>query len=81
MMMCTRIIKISIIYHPEKMNFSGLKVVVDCANGSAYKVAPEIFSEVGINLIRESVKPDGKNINKKNVGFIPKKSLKIGEEA
>ena len=57
------------------MNFSGLKVVVDCANGSAYKVAPEIFSEVGINLIRESVKPDGKNINKKCWGFIPKKNL------
>ena len=59
------------------MNFSGLKVVVDCANGSAYKVAPEIFSEVGINLIRESVKPDGKH-KQKMWGFVPKKSLKIG---
>ena len=57
------------------MNFSGLKVVVDCANGSAYKVAPEIFSEVGIDLIRESVKPDGKNINKKCGALYPKKNL------
>ena len=62
---------------PKKMNFSGLKVVVDCANGSAYKVAPEIFSEVGINLIRESVKPDGKNINKKCGALFPKNLSKL----
>lgn len=62
---------------PKKINFSGLKVVVDCANGSAYKVAPEIFSEVGVNLILESVKPNGKNINKKCGALYPKNLSKL----
>ena len=50
---------------------------MDCANGSAYKVAPEIFAEVGIDLIRESVKPDGKNINKKCGALYPKNLSKL----
>ena len=49
-------------------------MVVDCANGSAYKVAPEIFSEVGLDLICHSTKPNGKNINK-NCGALHPKNL------
>ena len=61
----------------QKNKFSGLKVVVDCANGSAYKVAPEIFSEVGIDLISHSTKPNGKNINKNCGALYPKNLSKL----
>ena len=44
-------------------NFSGIKVVIDCANGATYKVAPKIFSELGANLISVNITPDGLNIN------------------
>jgi phosphoglucosamine mutase len=42
---------------------SGLKIVVDCANGSAYKVAPTVLWELGAEVIPIAVQPDGKNIN------------------
>jgi len=42
----------------------GLKVVIDCANGAAYKVAPLIFSELGAEVIAMNKDPDGMNINK-----------------
>ncbi|MCL2473510.1 MAG: phosphoglucosamine mutase [Alphaproteobacteria bacterium] len=41
----------------------GLKIVVDCANGAAYKVAPEVFWELGAEVILLSAAPNGKNIN------------------
>lgn len=41
----------------------GLKVVVDCANGSAYRVAPTVLWELGAEVIPVAVLPDGKNIN------------------
>lgn len=47
----------------KSMSLKGLKVVVDCANGAAYKVAPTIFSELGAEVIALNVKPDGLNIN------------------
>jgi phosphoglucosamine mutase len=42
---------------------SGLKIVVDCANGSAYKVAPTVLWELGAEVIPVAVHPDGRNIN------------------
>ena len=45
-------------------DLDGLKVVVDCANGAAYKVAPEILWELGAEVIPVAVEPDGFNINK-----------------
>lgn len=47
----------------EGINFEGLKVVVDCANGAAYEVAPDIFSELGAQVIIIGGNPDGLNIN------------------
>jgi phosphoglucosamine mutase len=41
----------------------GIKIVLDCANGATYKVAPEIFKSLGANITTISVNPDGKNIN------------------
>ncbi len=49
---------------PRDMNLEGLRVVVDCANGAAYKVAPEILWELGAEVISIGVSPDGVNINK-----------------
>ncbi|MDD4169562.1 MAG: phosphoglucosamine mutase [Desulfotomaculaceae bacterium] len=46
-----------------KIDLSGLKVVVDCANGAAYQVAPRIFSELGAEVITIFGHPDGININ------------------
>ncbi len=43
--------------------FDGLKIVLDCANGAAYKVAPMVFRELGANIITIGDKPDGRNIN------------------
>jgi len=49
---------------PRNIRFDGLRVVVDCANGSAYKVAPAALWELGAEVISMGVKPDGLNINK-----------------
>ncbi|MGD8766065.1 MAG: phosphoglucosamine mutase [Desulfobacteraceae bacterium] len=47
----------------KKTPFKGLKVVLDCSNGAAYQVAPELFSELGADVEALSIQPDGKNIN------------------
>ena len=46
------------------MSFDGLRVVVDCANGAAYRVVPEALWELGAEVIPIGVEPDGFNINK-----------------
>jgi len=48
---------------PEHLRLDGLKVVVDCANGAAYHVAPETLWELGAEVIPLGVSPDGLNIN------------------
>ncbi|MBW1974736.1 MAG: phosphoglucosamine mutase [Deltaproteobacteria bacterium] len=48
---------------PDDLTLEGVKLVVDCANGAAYKVAPLIFEELGAEVVRLGVAPDGKNIN------------------
>ncbi|MDP5129836.1 MAG: phosphoglucosamine mutase, partial [Paraglaciecola sp.] len=47
----------------NSLTLSGLKIVVDCANGAAYKVAPAVFRELGAEVIAIHDKPDGININ------------------
>jgi phosphoglucosamine mutase len=49
---------------PKAIGFSGLRVVIDCANGAAYKVAPGALWEMGADVISIGVEPDGMNINK-----------------
>ncbi|PRY25024.1 phosphoglucosamine mutase [Aliiruegeria haliotis] len=49
---------------PNHLKLSGLKVVVDCANGAAYKTAPEVLWELGADVIPLGVTPNGVNINK-----------------
>jgi phosphoglucosamine mutase len=50
---------------PLTSSLEGLRIVLDCANGAAYKVAPAIFSELGADLIVIGDKPDGYNVNEK----------------
>ena len=49
---------------PRNLSFDGLRVVIDCANGAAYKVAPEALWELGAEVFSIGVEPDGFNINR-----------------
>ena len=49
---------------PRDLSLDGLRVVIDCANGAAYKVAPEALWELGADVVSIGVEPDGFNINK-----------------
>ncbi len=48
---------------PDDLTLDGLKIVLDCANGATYKVAPVIFSELGAEVTAIHVEPNGRNIN------------------
>ena len=48
---------------PSDISFSSLRIVIDCANGACYKVSPEIFQELGAEVIKIGTEPDGYNIN------------------
>ena len=48
---------------PNHIDFKGIKIVMDCSNGATFKVAPELFSELGGDVEPLFVNPDGKNIN------------------
>ena len=48
---------------PADLTLEGIKLVLDCANGAAYKVAPLIFQELGAQMLTIGVNPNGKNIN------------------
>ncbi|MCW6508987.1 phosphoglucosamine mutase [Lichenifustis flavocetrariae] len=49
---------------PRNLSLDGLRIVVDCANGAAYKVAPEALWELGAEVFSIGVEPDGLNINR-----------------
>jgi phosphoglucosamine mutase len=49
---------------PKGRNLAGLKIVVDCANGAAYKVAPTVLWELGAEVVAVACEPNGTNINK-----------------
>jgi len=48
---------------PKGMTLEGIKIVVDCSNGSAYKISPTVLAELGADVIAINDKPDGININ------------------
>ncbi|MFA5122356.1 phosphoglucosamine mutase [Zavarzinia sp.] len=60
---------------PRGMKLDGLKIVVDCANGAAYKVAPTVLWELGAEVVSIGVSPDGFNINRE-VGSTHVKALR-----
>lgn len=55
------------------IDFKGLKVVLDCANGAAYQVAPKVFEQLGASVITINSEPDGNNINDKCGSTHPEK--------
>jgi phosphoglucosamine mutase len=65
------------------LDLTGLTVVVDCANGASYKLAPELFSSLGATVIAINASPDGRNINL-NCGSLHTESLQakvVAEDA
>ena len=50
---------------PKDMDLIGTRIALDCANGAAYKVAPLVFEELGAEVIKKGVNPNGLNINDK----------------
>ncbi len=48
---------------PSEITLDGLRIVVDCANGATYHVSPHVFLELGADVVKIAVKPDGFNIN------------------
>lgn len=50
---------------PKNLRLDGLRIVIDCANGAAYKVAPEALWELGAEVVKIGVEPNGLNINLK----------------
>ena len=48
---------------PNHLTLEGLRIVVDCANGAAYRVAPTVFEELGADVISVGTEPNGENIN------------------
>jgi phosphoglucosamine mutase len=61
---------------PSNLNLRGMKIVVDCAHGAAYHVAPPVFHELGAEVISIGVAPNGFNINDK-VGATHPQALQI----
>jgi phosphoglucosamine mutase len=58
---------------PSHLNLNGMRVVIDCANGANYKVAPLALEELGAEVVKMGVEPDGLNINKDCGSLYPEK--------
>lgn len=69
---------------PWGFSLTGLSIVVDCANGATYKVAPEVFKELGASVTTIGNTPDGININKEcgstDVGALQEKVTSLGAD-
>ena len=58
---------------PRGLRLDGLKIVVDCAHGAAYRIAPTVFWELGATVIPVGVEPDGFNINRDSGSLAPER--------
>lgn len=56
---------------PAHLSLEGLRIVVDCANGAAYRIAPQVFQELGAEVITLGVSPNGLNINENCGSLFP----------
>ena len=61
----------------SKLSLNGLKIVLDCANGAGYKVAPRVLKELGADIIEIGVSPNGKNINDDCGSQFPDKMISL----
>lgn len=59
---------------PSRLTLEGLRIVVDCANGASYHVAPDVLTELGAEVIPVGVEPDGTNINLECGSMYPEKA-------
>jgi phosphoglucosamine mutase len=62
---------------PRHLTLEGMKIVVDCAHGAAYKVAPEVLEELGAQVIPLGVDPDGENINRECGALYPQEVQRL----
>ena len=75
-----RYIEIAKATFPRRLSLSGMRIVIDCANGAAYKVAPEALHELGAEVIRIGVNPNGFNINEECGSTHPAAMQKVVRE-
>ncbi|MBO8143737.1 MAG: phosphoglucosamine mutase [Thermodesulfobacterium sp.] len=62
---------------PSYINFEGLKIVIDCANGAAYQIGPQVLEELGADVIAIGCNPNGININENCGALYPEKVKKL----
>jgi len=62
---------------PSYINFEGIKVVIDCANGAAYQIGPQVLEELGAEVISIGCSPNGLNINDECGALYPEKIKKL----
>lgn len=62
---------------PKELTLEGMKLVIDCAHGASYKVAPAVFEELGAELVITGNQPNGKNINDQCGSLHPDKMAKL----
>ncbi len=66
---------------PRDLTLDGMRIVVDCANGAMYRVAPEVLTELGAEVIRLATGPDGRNINRNCGSEHPERMQQIVTQA
>lgn len=62
---------------PQHLSLEGLKIVIDCANGAGYKIAPTVFKELGADVVTTAVSPNGLNINLDCGALHPERMAKL----
>jgi len=65
---------------PQQLTLDGLRIVLDCANGAGYRVAPAVLSELGAEVITTGVTPDGLNINEGCGALHPERMARLVRE-
>ncbi len=69
---------------PSELTLEGLKIVIDCANGATYHIAPAVFSELGAEIVAIGVNPNGTNINDEvgatDVRLLQKTVVEVGAD-
>jgi len=65
---------------PQRLTLDGMRVVLDCANGAGYRVAPAVFRELGAHVIETAVSPDGLNINVDSGALHPERMARLVRE-
>lgn len=65
----------------NNVDFNGIRIVVDCANGATYRIAPKVFEELGAEVLLHAATPDGLNINDECGATSPEALQKLVKES